>query len=327
MKLLSSLVVGVSSASPAFNFLPDADCGKTEDKVSEGGSFTLSIIVIGDGGFTHNCSTIYDPAVGVAEDECLEWIPEQLLSDEEGLDITLLAHDEDGKQAMCMKWELAFDGKGSGQEVWAPPIVDAANRRAAMDAMVNAAVAETDFASDPQEPYRNNTEANRIQSMHYYFDSMTKMSHRCVPKDEPAYWNSGPPPFNSSFLPRIPNPFSPWAFPSTAKNVLQMRLGHAMLAATGTIWSIDRSCKDAWNIGYLPGFHESCVATIPGFPHCHINCQQTWSFGPGGVVKKGISSLTHHVRSPDIMLVDDSSTEIGEYGDLGCGDDNKALFA
>eukprot|EP00660_Eupelagonema_oceanica_P010781 gene10781-7492_t len=65
-----------------------------------------------------------------------------------------------------------------------------------------------------------------------------------------------------------------------------MRVSHALLAVTGTVWSIDRKCHDAWAIsegkGTL-GWHESCVPTIPGFAHCHENCAMTWRLAPHGV--------------------------------------------
>jgi hypothetical protein len=312
MMRYSLFFAGASATGPALNFLPEADCGTTASDVKEDGVFDLSIAVAGAKGFTYNCSAAYDPAVGFAEGDCLDWIPARVLSDKEGLDITLLAHDVNGKQAMCMRWELSFDGRGSGEKVWAPPEESPDRRAAVMDAIADAiAAAKTDTAALPDD--RNNTKENRVLQMHHYLDSMTKQSHRCVPKGEPGYWRESPIDF-------FPNPFNPWAFPPTAKSVLQVRLGHAMLAATGTIWSIDRSCKDAWNINIGKISHESCVPTVPGFPHCHVDCKQTWHLGPGGIASWGIRTLNHLIRSPSLMLADDASGPIQEYGDLGCGD-------
>lgn len=316
---ISSLFLG-ASALPSLNYLDKGDCGTNEKDVDEEGVFGLSISVAGQNGFSYDCATNYDIAVGVAEKDCADWLPQQVLDDEEGLDITLLAHDSNGKQAMCMKWSLTFDG----HEGWVPPPASneetAKNMKTIADALANFATqhpaAAAAAAMDNTD--RNNTIENRLYKVGLYLDSMTQVSHRCVPANEPGYWRGKHTPSDP-----FPNPFNPWGFPNNAKSVLQMRLGHAMLASTSVIHSIDRTMKDAWRIDIPKISHESCVPTIPGFPHCHVDVEQTWNMGPRGEAGQwGRQTLTHHIRSPDLMLIQLSSHSVGQYGDLGCGSQN-----
>ena len=302
----STLVAGAVAADPTMNFLSSADCGGSELDINKDGIFKLSVSVTGKSGFTHDCSTEYDPAVGVAAGSCVEWLPAKVLSDEEGLDITLQALDADGKQATCMKWELAFDGEGR-EEAWAPT-------DALPTTMEQAMLAAQKLV--PGDSYATivtsgeNTKATRHQAMYDNLDSMTHMSHRCVKKGEPLYWDG-----SAAVAPD-------WAFPPTGgQSVLHMRLSHALLAATGTIWSIDRSCRD-----FLPG--GFCVPHIDGLPdpHCHTVCSQTWALGPGGVASWGISTFTHHLPSPGIALIQQSDAAIKQHNDKGCGDDRHAVI-
>lgn len=179
-----------------------------------------------------------------------------------------------------------------------------------------------DFAADHLEMTSqfggNKSREARVASMHNYLDSMTHISHRCVPKGEPRYF---------------PIPLGlPPAFPPTASTVLEMRLSHALLASTGMVWSIDRQCFDAW---YIPGkerpipggagWEESCVPQLPGFPHCHVNCYMTWHLGPGGVASWGMLSLSHHIPAPAIALVTQGRIAEAKYSNTGCGRDDMLL--
>jgi hypothetical protein len=301
------------------NFLPKADCGKTEKNVNSNDAFKLSVSVVGNRGFTHDCSTKYDPAIGVAEEDCLAWMPGEVLSNNEGLDITLLAHDADGKQAACMKWELAFDGRGSGQEeVWAP---GPSSKAAKMQEMLKLAAKTASVGPE----LGNNTEATRIEAFNQYLDSMTQLSHRCVPAGKPDYYNF----FGIDI-----------GFPPTAHTELQLRLSHAMLASTGMIWSIDRSCQDDLDYacapldpGFGPGckpsvIYDSCIGTIPFIPdpHCHLHCHTTWKLGPGGFAGSwSMLSLSHHIPSPGISLVETKDEAPATHNDLGCGDPKRTL--
>jgi hypothetical protein len=148
----------------------------------------------------------------------------------------------------------------------------------------------------------NNTKEARHQSMYNYLDSMTHVSHRCAGK--------------AQYMEGAYAIFPDWAFPSTGtKTPLHMQLSHAMLAATGTVWSIDRTCDD-----FLPG--GFCVGYIAGlpYPHCHTVCNQKWALGPGGVASWGISDFTHHLPSPGVALVQQTGIPEKQYNDKGCGD-------
>ena len=85
---------------------------------------------------------------------------------------------------------------------------------------------------------------------------------------------------------------------------------------SGTVWAIDRSCRDS-----LIG----CVGHIDGLPdpHCHTVCSFTWEMGPGGVANfssGGTDTLTHHLPSPGIALVQQLKTDGKTHNDRGCGD-------
>lgn len=286
------------------NFLPDTDCGGSRMDIDADGVFKLSISVSGKNGFSHNCSTEYDPAVGVAVGDCVEWLPEQVLSGEEDLDITLQALDADGKQATCMKWELAFDGIARG---WAP---SSEAPPATVEEAMHAAHKLAPGASNATMLSGDNTQEARHKAMYDFFDSMTYLSHRCVDKGEPYYWDG-----SAAVAPD-------WAFPPTCgQSVLHMRLSHALLASTGTIWSIDRQCRD-----FLPG--GFCVGHIDGLPdpHCHTQCPSIWALGPGGVASWGVFFFTHHLPSPGIALIQQFDNRPQTvHNDKGCGDARRTL--
>jgi len=164
----------------------------------------------------------------------------------------------------------------------------------------------------------NKSREARMASMNNYLDAMTYVSHRCVPNGEPKYFMI---PFG------IPN-----VFPPNAASEQQIRLSHALLASTGTVWSIDRVCLDAWYINGTAqpilggsGWEESCVPQLPGFPHCHVNCKMTWRLGPGGVASWGRFSLSHHIPAPHITLVTQGTMAEAKYGNTGCGHDTVLL--
>lgn len=132
-----------------------------------------------------------------------------------------------------------------------------------------------------------------------YLDTLTYTSHGCVAKAEiDAMYEvtSG--------------------YPSQAHTGLQFRLSHKLIAISSMIHSIERKCQEAWNIGKL----GSCVPSVPYFPHCHTSCAMTWNMGPGGVGRKGMSLLNHHIPSPTLAL--GQLIPIGlpmKNKDVGCG--------
>ena len=65
---------------------------------------------------------------------------------------------------------------------------------------------------------------------------MTHRSHRCVPPGMPQYWPIW------QWLPLATQ--RSWGFPPTAHTETQMRLSHALLAFSGVVWEIDRTCQD-----------------------------------------------------------------------------------
>jgi hypothetical protein len=293
-------------------------------KAAKAGTFVLRISVSGEKGFAHNCTSNYDPAVAVADKDCTDWLPKEVMKNEEGLNITLEAFDADGKQQTCMLWELTYDGKKSAQELdlqhlLGPELLMAS--AVAKDPMTNFHNAVHSYINDNPNmvPHSGNTSREaRIESMHYYLDSMTHVSHRCVPKGYPKYF-------------AIPLGLAP-VFPPTAPTEQAIRLSHALLSSTGTVWSIDRVCLDAWYINGTSqpapggsGWQESCVPTLPGFPHCHVNCKMTWHLGPGGVASWGRFSLSHHIPAPTIALVTQGAMEEATYGNLGCGQSKAVL--
>lgn len=222
-----------------------------------------------------------------------------MISDKDDLDITLRAIDADGKQATCMKWELTFQGQGN-PEAWAPSSDSVPTTKE--EAMRDMQKLGWKITGTPPGPFPNNTKEARHKAMYNYLDSMTHMSHRCSGKGQ--YWNGSYAVVND------------WAFPPTGtKTPLHMDLSHALLAATGTIWSIDRSCND-----FLPG--GFCVGHIDGLPdpHCHTVCNQKWTLGPGGVASWGISDFTHHLPSPGTALIQQFGIPEKQYNDKGCGD-------
>jgi hypothetical protein len=267
--------------------------------INKEGIFNLSIAVTGKKGFTHDCSTSYDPAVGVAKDDCIQWLPAKVLSDKEDLDIILRATDADGKQATCMKWEVAF-GQGSA-DAWAPSKESPPKTKEDAMRLMQKLGWNISSHAGPSNA-SNNTQAARHKSIYAYLDSMTHTSHRCA--DKAQYWAG-------SY-----GVFKPWAFPYTGTMTpLHMDLSHALLGATGTVWSIDRTCND-----FLPGGY--CVGHIDGLPdpHCHTICRETWSLGPNGVASWGILDFTHHLPSPGVALVNQIGIPNGKYNDKGCGD-------
>ena len=48
----------------------------------------MGLDLVGGGGSLGTMSGVleYDPSIGVAEEDCLEWMPEEVLSSNEGLD-------------------------------------------------------------------------------------------------------------------------------------------------------------------------------------------------------------------------------------------------
>ena len=78
--------------------------------------------------------------------------------------------------------------------------------------------------------------AGREVAYGQYLDSMTHRSHRCVPPGMPHYWPIW------QWLPLATQ--RSWGFPPTAHTETQMRLSHALLAFSGVVWEIDRTCQD-----------------------------------------------------------------------------------
>lgn len=134
-----------------------------------------------------------------------------------------------------------------------------------------------------------------------YLDSMTYVSHACVPTkvNDIVYGLGGA---DNAFPPGVSSPDI-------------FRVAHKALAISSVIHSIDRTCKEAWNIGKS----ESCVS----FPelHCHTHCAMTWNLGPGGIAHWGMQFLNHHIPSPGINIAQQLKKDATDntYGDLGCG--------
>lgn len=201
-----------------------------------------------------------------------------------------------------MKWELVFKGQGS-PDAWSPSSEPAPRtKEEAMRAMEKLGWKTHAAGSLGPSNNTNNTKEARHKSMYDHLDSMTHVSHRCAGVAQ--YWEG-------SY-----GIFPAWAFPSTGTMTpLHMRISHALLGFTGTVWSIDRTCND-----FLPG--GFCVGYIAGlpYPHCHTICNQKWTLGPNGVTTWGISDFTHHLPSPGIALVQQSGIPEKQYNDKGCGD-------
>jgi len=222
----------------------------------------------------------------------------------EALDITLKATDANGKLATCMQWELVFDASEVSADAW--------NGKMNTNAMK--LMNRSHAAWSPNDQPGGHA-AGRKEAMGQHLDSMTHLSHRCVPKNKPDYLKKG--------FDWVAELF-PMAFPPTAMSITQLRLSHALLASTGVIWSIDRSCVDDDRLDGFPTIYESCVLTLPGFPHCHWACNQTWSMAPGGIASRGYATRSHHIASPAIALVEFDDLGYGwhgggVYGDKGCG--------
>eukprot|EP00660_Eupelagonema_oceanica_P003180 gene3180-9990_t len=182
------------AGTPVMRLLADQTCrgSRPVSKVDEQGQFALAITVAGDAGFAYNCSAVYDPAVGVADGDCTDWLPQSVLDAREGLAVTLEATDSAGKLAVCMNWELTFNATGSGAAAWSgdgtsPATVAATKemlRRPAYGRLLNERLAR---GAEPRGAAANNTESTRVAAFGQYLDSMTHVSHRCVPKGQPAY--------------------------------------------------------------------------------------------------------------------------------------------
>lgn len=288
-----------------------------DTSVEEGGAYALSISVRGEQGFEYDCTSSYETAQGVPDQDCIDWLPQTVLDQQEVLNITLQA-DRNGKQAVCMRWQLFFDGQSGGGA--SRPRGDTASRPV-MPAMP---VVSGDLGAEAQ--VGNTTRDQRIAAKHNYLDAMSYMSHRCVPKGEPKYTTDQLPGFIGKLVPSGASVFPPGIVRGE-----RIRVAHALLASTGTIWSIDRRCSDAWYIDGAvqpviggKGWKESCVPSVPGVPHCHVNCEMTWRLAPGGVASWGLFSLSHHIPAPGIALVTQGELEEKEYNNTGCG--GKAAF-
>lgn len=266
-------------------------------EVAATGNFTLRTTVAGAKGYAYNCDVSYDPKAETTDKDCAEWLPQQVVIGKENLDIKLEALDAKGKLALCMKWQLQFN-RDEHKDGWypveaSPTIVETVRESFQMQqlAMGNVSL-ETGGLKD--------TPAERKVAVNAYLDSMTHVSHKCVPKAENdmLYWKvySG-------------------AFPPQATTAQLLRIGHKLLAVSSTIHSIDRACVEAWDIKPV----GSCVPSIPGFPHCHTSCTMTWKLGPGGVASWGMFMLNHHIPSPSFALVQQGRIPESHHGDLGCG--------
>ena len=88
---------------------------------------------------------------------------------------------------------------------------------------------------------------------------MTHRSHRCVPPGMPHYWPIW------QWLPLATQ--RSWGFPPTAHTETQMRLSHALLAFSGVVWEIDRTCQD--------DVHYDCLG--PNSTVRNIRCAPTYS--------------------------------------------------
>jgi len=292
--------------------LLESPCSESIDldaSVAEGGAYALSISVRGEQGFEYDCASSYDAALGAPDQDCIDWLPQTVLDQQERLNITLQA-GQNGKQVVCMRWQLSFDGQGGGGA-----------SRPRSNAPVRPMMPFVSGNLDAEAEVGNTTREERVAAKHHYLDAMSYLSHRCVPQGEPKYTFDQLPGFIGKLVPSGASVFPPGVVRGE-----RIRVAHALLASTGTIWSIDRRCGDAWYIDGAvkpiiggKGWKESCAPSLPGVPHCHVNCEMTWHLGPGGVASWGLFSLSHHIPAPGIALVTQGELEEKEYNNIGCG--------
>lgn len=301
------------------SLLDKAACGQVAH-VNESSSFRLAVMVSSSvRGLIYNCSATMANVNATPSDSCAAWLPHADIN--ETLDISLNALDAGGSVAACMEWQLTAGAPSP--DAWAMSSDAGDVGRWVREALAAiATVARSVMVEDALLPINGSGGhfAGRKKAIDQYFDSMTHLSYRCVPAGTPSYWPVWHwPPFAISGR--------KWGFPPTARTALQMRLSHALLAFSGVVWSIDRSCVDdeAYDcLGQNSTVYESCIQHLPGLPdpHCHLLCNQTWQLGPGGAAEPwGVNTLSHHIPSPGLSALQDSRTSaVGVYGDRGCGD-------
>jgi hypothetical protein len=321
--MASFVILSAGLGAPTMSLLDKAGCGQVS-KVNESGSFSLAVTVKSTvRGLIYNCSAMMMSVNATPSDSCAAWVPHVDIN--ETLAISLRATEAGGSVAACMEWQLTAGVPSP--DAWTMSSEAGDVSRWVQDALAAVAVvARTveDLASveDVYLPINGSGGhfAGRKKAIDQYFDSMTHLSYRCVPAGTPSYWPVW------HWLP-LAIKGRQWGFPPTALTALQMRLSHALLAFSGVIWSIDRSCVDdkAYDcLGKNSTVYESCISHISGLPdpHCHLLCNQTWQLGPGGAAEPwGVHTLSHHIPSPGLSALQDSRTSaVGVYGDRGCGD-------
>jgi hypothetical protein len=262
------------------------------------GKYTLRTVVAGAKGFAYNCDVSYDLKAETTDKDCTEWVPKHVVDGKENLDIKLEALDANGKLAMCMKWQLQFNVDEQDDDAWYPTEASSKTAETVRESFRMQVLAMG--SAGIEAGGKNNTPATRNLAVNAYLDSMTHLSHKCVPKAENdmLYWG-----------------VYTGAFPPQAAHPQLLRVGHKLLAVSSMIYSIDRACTEAWNIPPL----GSCVPSVPGVPHCHTSCLMTWKLGPGGVASWGMFMLNHHIPSPTFALVQQGRVPESHHGNLGCG--------
>ena len=312
-------MIGTAAATPppVMSLLDGAKCGQTEKGINETGSFLLAVkVASARRGAFYNCSTYLANVNATPARECIAWLDATPIANDT-LRISLRADDSQGRVAACMEWEL---GSASPAAAWEPSHVGGIAEWV-QEAHAALVALDGDVDDSLQHLPINGSGGHftgRKKAFDQYLDSMTHESYQCVPAGMPQYW----PIWN--WLP-LAIKGRQWGFPPTARTVVQMRLSHTLLAFSGVVWSIDRSCVDDVNydcIGKNSTVYESCIRHIPGLPdpHCHLLCNQTWALAPGGVAQPwGMHTLSHHIPSPGLSALQDSKGGGGKYGNTGCG--------
>lgn len=295
MKGLLAIALFFVGASASPELVYKGQCSKKSGKASASDAAYNLKVSTSEG---YSCETTYDTSVGHATDDCFGWFGDKSMS------IELLATDASGRVATCMNWELVHGSAAAGDSGLLSPMTPEYMKMMSeqSEKLLTALVPKQLTAMVPKSE-KNNTEENRLAATGHYLDAMTQASHKCVPLGQPEY---------GVFLS---------GFPSHAGSELEMRLSHALLASSGTIWSIDRSCNEAFSVEFPSGVYDSCVPPFENIPHCHIDCQMTWNMGPNGAAQPwGVSILTHQIPSPAFSIIEHHSRDIkGQpFGNIGC---------
>jgi len=321
---LAASAVGQNKPSMSLMESGCADLVKPS-KLDMDGDFTISIDVRGSAGFTYACNTTYDTTADATDKDCADWLPSDLVDRQEDLGIKIEAFDSKGDRAVCMQWKLDFSGakpKGS----WYPDAPVLCGGNAVLSDPDTEGPKYFDFLAREWPAFGNvtnggqvteeNTAAARNAVNEAYLDSMTHLSHACVPTSvrDTLYppLVSGPGPVQNPSEQVVGGFFA--AFPPGVQDPMLMRVSHKALAVTSLIHSIDRQCADGWNARNS----ESCV-NYP-YLHCHSICSMTWNFAPGGITSWAMHHLNHHLPSPGINAVQHRRLkDAPTFGNLGCG--------